>query len=114
MTHVYKLLGAQEWDVAQAAGAFTGSPIDIADGYIHLSTATQAQETARLYFHGRKDLMILQIEAEPLGEALKWEPSRGGSLFPHLYGTLAPGQVAEARAVPLDLAGAPQLGDLQP
>ena len=97
-----------------AAGTFTGPPIDVADGYIHLSTAAQAQETARLYFHDRRDLIILQIDDAVLGEALKWEPSRGGSLFPHLYGPLATSQVAEARDVPLDLAGAPVLGDLKP
>jgi uncharacterized protein (DUF952 family) len=114
MSHVYKLLDREEWAAAEAAGAFAGSALDLADGFIHLSTAAQAQETARLYFHGRKDLMILQIEAEPLGDALKWEPSRGGSLFPHLYAPLKPDQVAQARAVPLDLAGAPVLGDLEP
>ncbi len=114
MTHVYKLLERAEWEAAQAAGVFTGAPIDVADGYIHLSTAAQAQETARLYFHGVKDLMILRIDDAALGEALAWEPSRGGSLFPHLYGPLAVAQVAEARAVPLDLAGTPVLGDLEP
>lgn len=109
MPRVYKILGREEWERAQRAGVFRGSAIDVQDGYIHLSTAEQAQDTARLYFHGRDDLYLLAIEADLLGEALKWEPSRGGQLFPHLYGELSVAQVSEARAVGLDAQGVPQL-----
>lgn len=112
MTRVYKLLPAAEWAQAQAAGAFTGSGIDIADGYIHLSAADQAQETARLHFAGRAGLVLLHIDADVLGGALRWEPSRGGSLFPHLYGPLRVDQVAEVTPAPLSPGGFPDLGQL--
>ncbi len=114
MTQVYKLLSAQEWAGAQAAGSFAGSAVDLADGYIHLSAADQAQETARRHFAGQTGLVLLRIEAEALGEALKWEPSRGGALFPHLYAPLRPDQVAEATVPTLGADGAPDLGVLRP
>ena len=110
MTDVYKLLPASEWAAAKAAGEFTGSGIDLADGYIHLSAADQAQETARLHFAGRDGLVLLRIEAEALGDALKWEASRGGALFPHLFGRLRVDQVVEVRPAPLDANGVPDLG----
>ena len=86
--------------------------IDLADGYIHLSAGPQAQETARKYFSGRGDLVLLTVEADALGEALKWEPSRGGDLFPHLYAALDVGQVLAARPLELDAEGVPVLGAL--
>lgn len=104
---IYKILPRAEWTAAQAAGRFEGSAIDHQDGYIHFSTAAQAQETARRYFAGLADLVVLEVEGDDLGEALKWEPSRGGDLFPHLY---APLPVADVRAVheaPLDADGVP-------
>jgi uncharacterized protein (DUF952 family) len=110
VTTVYKLLPAAEWAAAQAAGVFTGSGIDLADGYIHLSAADQAQETARLHFAGRAGLVLLHIQAEVLGEALKWEASRGGALFPHLYGPLRVDQVSEVTLAPVGVDGAPDLG----
>jgi len=109
---IYKLLPASEWRAAQAGGVFKGSGIDLADGYIHFSTGSQAQETARRYFAGLADLMLLTIEADDFGPALKWEPSRGGDLFPHLYGDLALDKVLEAKAIALDEAGIPVLGTL--
>jgi uncharacterized protein (DUF952 family) len=109
---IYKLLPASEWRAAQAGGVFKGSGIDLADGYIHFSTGRQAQETARRYFAGVEDLMLLTIEADDLGPGLKWEPSRGGNLFPHLYGDLALDKVLEAKAIALDEAGIPVLGTL--
>jgi len=84
---IYKILRADEWAHLKAEGATTGAPIDVADGYIHFSTAEQVAETAAKYFAGSTGLMLLAYEADGL-EGLKWEPSRGGALFPHLYGPL--------------------------
>lgn len=116
MSLIYKLLSHGQWQEALAAGAFTGSEVDLADGYIHFSTAAQAQETARRYFSGQAGLMVLVVETEDLGEdlqpALVWEPSRGGDLFPHLYKPLPVSAVREARAVALDADGIPVMGDL--
>lgn len=110
---IYKILSRDEWAAAQANGSFTGSAVDLADGYIHFSTAAQAQETAARHFAGRKDLVVLEIEADDLPAAdLKWEPSRGGALFPHLYAPLDTGLVLAAREAPLDPEGVPQLGPL--
>jgi uncharacterized protein (DUF952 family) len=114
VTHVYKILAADAWTSAQRAGRFDGAGIDLANGYIHLSTAAQAPETARLHFAGRADLMLLRIDADRLGPALKWEPSRGGRLFPHLYGPLDCALVEAATAIQLAVDGVPQLGELLP
>ena len=114
MTRVYKILGRSEWEAAAAAGAFAGSAVDLADGFIHLSTAAQAGETARRHFVGRADLVIAAFEADALGESLKWEPSRGGDLFPHLYAPLPTGAALEVRPLPLRPDGAPDTGDLTP
>ncbi len=88
MTRVYKILPRQDWTEAQARGGYGGAPIDRADGFIHLSAADQVAETLRLHFAGQADLVIVGFEAEALGDALRWEASRGGALFPHLYGPL--------------------------
>ena len=112
MTLIYKILPSVEWEAARIAGRFDDSAIDLADGYIHLSAGPQAQETARKYFSGRGDLVLLTVEADALGEALKWEPSRGGDLFPHLYAALDVGQVLAARPLELDAEGVPVLGAL--
>ncbi|PTT83524.1 DUF952 domain-containing protein, partial [Pseudomonas sp. HMWF010] len=85
MTLIYKILARSEWDAAEAAGAFTGSAVDLADGFIHFSAADQAQATAAKWFVGQSDLLLLGVEAESLGDALRWEESRDGALFPHLY-----------------------------
>ncbi|WTW98763.1 DUF952 domain-containing protein [Streptomycetaceae bacterium NBC_01309] len=85
---IYKLLPASEWESAEAAGVFAGSDVDRRDGYIHFSTAAQVGETARRHFAGRTGLTLLAVDATRLGDALRWEPSRGGDLFPHLYGDL--------------------------
>ncbi|WP_091736149.1 DUF952 domain-containing protein [Phenylobacterium immobile] len=105
---IYKILTRAEWDAALAAGAFVGSGVDLADGYIHFSTAAQAQETARKHFTGQPDLVVLEVEGDDLD--LVWEPSRGGDLFPHLYAPLDPALVRGVTPAPLDAAGAPQLG----
>jgi len=114
MTTVYKILGEAEWAAAESAGVFAGSAIDLQDGYIHLSGPDTAQETARLYFSGRDDLVVLSVPAAALGPALKWEASRGGTLFPHLYGSLDVTLVSAVRAAPLAADGTPQLGSLEP
>ncbi len=85
---VYKILPSAEWAAAQAVGTFTGSPVDDADGYIHLSGADQVAETASRHFAGRPDLVLLAVDVARLGPALRWERSRGGQIFPHLYGSL--------------------------
>jgi uncharacterized protein (DUF952 family) len=110
MSLIYKILPASEWRDAKAKGVFEGSAIDLTDGYIHFSTAAQASETARRYFKDRPDLMLLAVRTEGLGEALKWEPSRGGDLFPHLYGPLPASAVVDARSLELDGDGVPVLG----
>jgi uncharacterized protein (DUF952 family) len=106
---IYKILSRAEWAQAQAAGAFVGSAVDIADGYIHFSTAAQAQETAAKHFSGQADLVVLEIEADDLAD-IRWEPSRGGALFPHLYRPLAASLVRGVHDAPLDAAGVPQTG----
>jgi len=112
MTLIYKILPRSEWVEAQARGRFEGSAIDHTDGYIHFSTGPQALETARRYFAGKPDLAVLVVSAEDLGPDLKWEPSRGGDLFPHLDGALDCARVLEAREAPLGEDGVPHLGDL--
>ncbi len=114
MTRIYKILEASAWARALAGGRFEGSADDRADGFIHFSTADQVPETARRHFAGQAGLMMLALEAEDLGSALKWEPSRGGALFPHLYGALACDRVIEARAVDLTADGVPEPGDPVP
>ena len=112
MSLIYKILPRAEWEAARANGHFEGSAVDRADGYIHFSTAEQAQETARRHFHGQAALVVLAVKADDLGAALRWEPSRGGALFPHLYGALDATKVRAVSEAPLDVDGVPNLGDL--
>jgi len=88
MALVFKIVATEAWRAASHAGQFDGAEIDRLDGFIHLSTASQAAETAAKWFAGRDDLTLVAVGAEALGAALRWEPSRGGALFPHLYGPL--------------------------
>ena len=85
---IYKILRAAEWADLQSRGETAGAPVDIADGFIHFSTAEQVRETAARHFAGAEGLILAAFEAEAMGETLIWEPSRGGALFPHLYGPL--------------------------
>jgi uncharacterized protein (DUF952 family) len=112
MSRLYKIVEAAAWESAIHAGMFLGAEIDLRDGYIHLSTAAQAAETARRHFAGREGLLLVAVEAQTLGEALKWEPSRGGDLFPHLYGVLDPASAVETRALSLNADGWPDPGAL--
>jgi uncharacterized protein (DUF952 family) len=111
MTLIYKILSRAEWDAAKVAGRFDGSAVDLADGFIHLSAADQAQETAAKWFKDQPDLVLLGVEAEGLGEDLKWEASRGGALFPHLYRPLLASEVLSQADLTLDADGVPQLGE---
>jgi uncharacterized protein (DUF952 family) len=93
----WKILTADEWAGFQASGRFEGSPADRADGFIHLSAADQVEETLARHFAGQKGIVLAEIELAALGEALKWEVSRGGALFPHHYGALPLEAVRAAR-----------------
>lgn len=84
----FKILTADEWAEFQSSGTFLGAPVDLADGYIHLSTAEQLEETLAKHFGGQTDLIIAEIDLSGFGGELKWEASRGGALFPHLYAPL--------------------------
>lgn len=98
---IYKIFRAAEWQALQKNGATRGAPVDLADGFVHFSTAEQVRETAAKHFAGEDDLFLLAIDADALGEALKWEPSRGGQLFPHLYRSLRLDDVTWTKALPL-------------
>ena len=87
---LFKIIAKENWDRAVAEGLFTGAAIDLADGYIHLSGETQVEETARLHFAGQDGLLLVAFSETQFGGALKWEASRGGALFPHVYGTIDP------------------------
>jgi uncharacterized protein (DUF952 family) len=102
---IYKICDTALWRAAEQAGVFTGAPIDHADGYIHFSTAEQVAETAARHFAGRTDLLLIAVDAAALGSALRHEPSRGGALFPHLYGTLPLSAVRWVKPLPLGPQG---------
>ncbi|MEI2384227.1 DUF952 domain-containing protein [Breoghania sp. JC706] len=114
MTTIYKISPRSEWEAAVAAGTFTGAPVDLKDGFIHFSTADQAMETAAKHFAGMDDLVLVAVPAEPLGDALKWEVSRGGALFPHLYVPLDPALALWVKPLPLGPDGAHLFPELQP
>jgi uncharacterized protein (DUF952 family) len=87
---IYKICPAPAWREAERAGVYRGSPDDVRDGFIHFSTASQVPGTLAKHFAGQTDLFLIAVRADALGTALRWEPSRGGDLFPHLYGDLDP------------------------
>lgn len=102
---VYKIVPAAMWKEAEGAGRFAGSPADRRDGFIHFSTAAQAPETAARHFAGAADLLLVAVSVDALGDALRWEPSRHGDLFPHLYADLPMRAVRWVKPLPLDAAG---------
>ena len=102
---IFKVSGKKAWAEAERSGAFTGSPDDVRDGYIHFSTADQLAGTLAKYYAGRDDLVLAAVDPGQLGSFLKWEAARGGALFPHLYGVLALDDVAWVRPLPLDRDG---------
>ena len=112
MTDVaYKLVDGGEWAEARTAGAYGGSAVDRADGYIHMSTADQLAETARRHYRGRGDLVLATVDLTGLGPSLRWEASRGGAMFPHLYGDLPMTAVQEDRPLDVDDEGLMRFSD---
>ncbi len=105
MTLIYKICTEEEWRDAERLGQFIGSAVDKADGFIHFSAAEQVEETARKHFAGQVGLVLVTVDSEKLTGALKWEESRGGALFPHLYESLDVGLVDTVRPLPLDKDG---------
>jgi len=100
---IYKIFRRPEWAALRRDGTTTGAPIDVTDGYIHFSTAEQAGETAARHFAGQDDLFLIAVDTDALGDDLKWDPSRGGALFPHLFREM---RIADVHwAQPLPLAG---------
>ncbi|WP_176082668.1 DUF952 domain-containing protein [Martelella sp. HB161492] len=102
---IYKIVSAAEWRAAKAAGRFDGAAIDLSDGFIHFSTESQVVETAHRHFAGKTDLLLVGVDAALLGAALKYEISRGGKPFPHLYAPLDFGAVVLERALPIGADG---------
>ena len=100
------------WRDAERQGVFHGSPVDLQDGFVHFSPARQVSETAAKHFAGQTDLILLHVDAERLGTRLKWEPSRGGALFPHLYGALELTAVTRTDPLPLSADGRHQFPPL--
>ena len=114
MTHlIFKIAPRALWQAAEAKGVFDGAPIDHTDGYIHFSTADQAVETAAKHFAAQHDLVLVAVEADRLGAALKYEVSRGGDLFPHLYASLPLAAVAWVKPLPLGADGRHQFPEMQ-
>lgn len=112
MTIIYKICPALLWREAEKLGFFAGAPIDVQDGYLHFSTAEQVRETAARHFAGQSDLLLIAIDAGSLGEALRYEPSRGGDLFPHLYAHLPLWAVRWVKPLPLGQDGRHVFPDL--
>jgi len=108
-TIAYKVLTAEQWAAFQAEGSFAGAPIDLADGYVHLSAAEQVTETVDKHFAGQNGLWIAAIDLAVLGAAVRWEVSRGGALFPHVYATLPMTAVLAATPLQRDATGAVRL-----
>ncbi len=112
MSLIYKITPRPMWNDAVAAGTFAGAPVDLADGFIHFSTAAQARETAAKHFAGQGDLLLVCLDDRSFGDALKYEPSRGGALFPHLYGTFSPDDALWVKPLPLRSDGSHDFGDM--
>jgi len=102
---IYKIFRRPEWDAFRAAGETAGAPVDLADGFIHFSTAAQVAETAARNFASESDLVLVACAPDALGPELKWEPSRGGALFPHLYRRLRLSDVVWDKSLPLGASG---------
>lgn len=113
MTTIYKVLDAVTWTAAQKAGVFQGSAVDLRDGFIHFSAKDQLAETLHKHFAGASDLLLLYIQAEQIADNLRWEPSRGGALFPHLYAALPVAAVHRVEPLQLDAHGSHLLPPLE-
>jgi uncharacterized protein (DUF952 family) len=112
VTTIYKICPEDLWRAAETAGRFSGSAVDAGDGFIHFSTADQLGETARRHFAGASGLLLVAVDAAALGTQLKWEPSRGGALFPHLYGALPLAAVRWTRPLADEVEGHRPLPEL--
>jgi uncharacterized protein (DUF952 family) len=100
MTTLYKIMTRQQWKNTRTQGFFEGSGVDLQDGFIHLSAGHQVRETAQKHFAGQADLLLVSVQDDELGDKLKWEISRGGAMFPHVYGTLPFSAMSEAVDLP--------------
>jgi uncharacterized protein (DUF952 family) len=114
VTTIYKICERAAWQAAESAGLYRGSTLDISDGFIHFSSAAQVGETAAKHFAGQTDLMLVAINGDALGAALKWETSRGGALFPHLYAALPLAAVRWARPLPDEIGGRREIAEQNP
>lgn len=107
----YKLVDGREWQAARAEGVYRGSVLDRADGFIHLSTAEQLPGTATRHYAGRSDLRLVAVDLAALGDSVRWEPSRGGDLFPHIHGDLPLTAAGPVRGLAVDDKGQPRVAD---
>lgn len=98
---IYHMAHQADWDAAQATGRYHGSPDDLRDGFIHFSTAAQVERSAAKHRAGQRDLVLLRVDADTLGDGLRWERAASGDLYPHLYGLLPTGAVRRADPLPL-------------
>jgi uncharacterized protein (DUF952 family) len=114
VTTIYKICERAAWQDAEKLGLYRGSAVDHRDGFIHFSSAAQLHETAARHFAGQRDLMLIAVDGGALGAALKWEASRGGALFPHLYGTLLLAAVRWTRPLPDEIGGRRDIAELDP
>lgn len=114
MSLIYKICPASAWREAERQGVYRGSPNDVRDGFIHLSTATQVEGTARKHFFGQTGLFLIEVEAEALRDALRWERSRNDELFPHLYGELDLGAVRRVISMHARSDGYHDIPELKP
>jgi len=101
MRLIFKIVPRSLWQEAEEQGVFKGAPVDLADGFIHFSTGDQVRETAARHFAGQTGLLLAAFDCDTFGDALKWEPSRGGDLFPHLYAELDPASAIWVKDLPL-------------
>jgi uncharacterized protein (DUF952 family) len=111
---IYKIATVAQWRLAEETGVFEGAPIDVADGYIHFSTAEQVAETLARHFAGQRDLLLVAVDADPFGSAVRWEVSRGGQRFPHLHAPLPVSAALRISAIPVGADGRHLLDGLLP
>jgi uncharacterized protein (DUF952 family) len=114
VTTIYKICEQASWSLARQTGLYRGSDADARDGFIHLSTAAQLAGTMVKHFARQRDLLLVAVDTDALGSALKWEPSRGGELFPHLYAPLPLAAVRWTRPLPEEIKGQRVLPELAP
>ena len=114
MVKIYKICSASAWREAERSGVYRGSADDARDGFIHFSTAAQVAETAAKHFAAAQDLVLVRVDADRLGDRLKWEPSRGGALFPRLYGPLRLADARKVEPLPLGADGRHVFPPLEP